>query len=110
MHLHEATATVIMMSKPWFYCILMMGSLKPVVEQFSPVVKLLSFSVGQYPTDVEGDTTRTRSEFENEFNENTIQLTRVRDKNVIFILWQWQRFVLYLQKECLSFYFEIDIE
>ena len=88
MHLHEATATVIMTSKPWFYSILMMGSLKPVVEQFSPVFKLLSFSVGQYPTDVEGDTTRTRSEFENEFDENTIQLTRIRDKNVNFILWQ----------------------
>ena len=54
---------------------------------------------------MEGDTTRTRSEFENELNENKVQFARIRDKNVNFVLCQFQRFVLYLQKECIDFLF-----
>ena len=46
---------------------------------------------------MEGDT--TRCEFENELDKNTVQFVKIRDKNVNFILWQFQRFVLYLQKE-----------
>ena len=42
-----------------------------------------------------GDTTRTRSEFKNELNENKVQFARIRDKNVNFILCQFQRFALY---------------
>ena len=53
----------------------------------------------------EGDTTRTRSKFENELNENKVQFVRIRDKNVNFVLCQFQRFVLYLQKECFQFVF-----
>ena len=54
---------------------------------------------------------RMRSEFENKLNENKVQFTRIRDKNINFITCQFQRFVLYLQKEfLLSFYFDIDIE
>ena len=52
-----------------------------------------------------GDTMRTRSEFENELNENKVQFARIRDKNVNFILCQFQRFVLYLQKEYFGFLF-----
>ena len=47
---------------------------------------------------VEGDTTRTRSEFENELDENKVQFARIRDKN--FVLYQFQRFVICLQREC----------
>ena len=56
---------------------------------------------------VEGDTRRTRSEIEHvhELNENMIQLARIRDKNINFTLCQFQRFVLYLQKECFEFLF-----
>ena len=39
---------------------------------------------------VEGDTTGTRSEFENELNENKVQFAIVRDKNVNFVLCQFQ--------------------
>ena len=54
---------------------------------------------------------RMRSELENKLNENKVQFTRIRDKNINFITCQFQRFVLYLQKEfLLSFYFDIDIE
>ena len=42
--------------------------------------------------------TRTRSQFENKLNENKVQFARIRDKNVNFVLCQFQRFVLYLQK------------
>ena len=52
---------------------------------------------------VKGDTTRTRSEFENELDENKVQFLRIRDKNVNFVLCQFQRFVLYLQKECFEY-------
>ena len=48
---------------------------------------------------VEGDTTRTRSQFENELNKIKVQFARIRNKNVIFVLCQFRRFVLYLQKE-----------
>ena len=44
--------------------------------------------------------TRMRSKFENELDENKVQFTRIRDKNVNFILCGFQRFVIYLQKEC----------
>ena len=33
---------------------------------------------------MEGDTTRMRSEFENELNENKVQFARIRDKNKKF--------------------------
>ena len=48
--------------------------------------------------EVEGDMTRTRSEFENELNKNKVQFARGGDRNVNFILCQFQRFVLYWQK------------
>ena len=34
--------------------------------------------------------TRTRSKFENELNENKVQFVRIRDKNVNFVLCQFQ--------------------
>ena len=46
--------------------------------------------------------TRKRSEFQNELNENKVQFTRIRDKNV--------NFCYIYKKSVLSFYFEIDIE
>ena len=48
---------------------------------------------------------RTISDFKNELNENKVQVARIRDKNVNFILCQFQRFMLYLQKECFQFLF-----
>ena len=54
---------------------------------------------------VEGHMTRTRSEFENELGQHKVQFVRIRDKNANFILCQFQRFVLYLQKECFEFLF-----
>ena len=39
---------------------------------------------------MDGDTTRTRSEFENELDENNVQFVRIRDKYVNFILCQFQ--------------------
>ena len=54
---------------------------------------------------MEGDTTRTRPEFENELNENKVQFVRIRDKNINFVLCHFQRFVLYLQKEYFEFQF-----
>ena len=53
---------------------------------------------------------RTKSGFENELDENKVQFVRIRDKNINFILCHFQRFVIYLQRECFSFYFEIYIE
>ena len=52
-----------------------------------------------------GHSTRMRSEFEKELNENNTQCVRIRDKNVNFVLCQFQSFVLYLQKECFDFLF-----
>ena len=57
-----------------------------------------------------GHSTRKTSDFDNDVNENKEKIARIRGKNVNFIMCQFQRFVLYLQKECLGFYFEIDIE
>ena len=54
---------------------------------------------------MEGHTTGMRSEFENELNENKVQFVRIRDKHVNSILCKFQRFVLYLQKECFEFLF-----
>ena len=42
---------------------------------------------------------------ENNLDENTIQFGRIRDKNINFVLCQFQSYVLYLQKECLQFLF-----
>ena len=55
------------------------------------------------PTDsiVEGDNARTRSEFQNELDVTV----RIRDKNVNFILCQFQMFLWYLQKYCFRFLF-----
>ena len=39
---------------------------------------------------MEGDMTRTRSEFENELNENKVQFARIRDKNINFVLCPFQ--------------------
>ena len=41
-----------------------------------------------------GHSTRTRSEFENELDENKVQFARIRDKHINFVLCQFQRFVL----------------
>ena len=54
---------------------------------------------------MDGHTTRMRSEFGKELNENKVQFVRIRDKNVNSILCEFQRFVLYLQKECFEFLF-----
>ena len=43
-----------------------------------------------------GNTTRTRSEFENELRENKVQFARIRDKNVNFVLCQFQNRTLFL--------------
>ena len=59
--------------------------------------------------DVEGGTTRTRSKFENNLNENKVQFARITDKNVNFVLCFKGLFYVY-KKNVLSFYFEIDIE
>ena len=59
---------------------------------------------------MEGVTTSTSSEFEKELDENKVQFVRIRDKNINFVLCHFQRFVIYLQRECFNFYFEIDIE
>ena len=40
------------------------------------------------------------SEFENELNENKVQFARITDKNVNFVMCHFQRFVIYLQREC----------
>ena len=42
-----------------------------------------------------GHSTRTRSKFENELYEIKIQFARIRDKNVNFVLCQFQRFVCF---------------
>ena len=49
-----------------------------------------------YPEQVEGDLKRTRSEEENELNENKVQFARIRDKNPM--------------SEYFKFLFEIYIE
>ena len=54
---------------------------------------------------MEGDRTRMRSEFNNELDDNNAQFARIRDKNVNFVLCQFQSLVLYLQKECFEFLF-----
>ena len=48
-------------------------------------------------------TMRMRSKFKNDLDKNKIQFVRIRDKNVNYILCEFQRFVLYLQKECIEF-------
>ena len=48
---------------------------------------------------------RTRFEFENKLDENNVQFARIRDKNVNFVLCQFQRFVIYLQKRVLRGFF-----
>ena len=50
--------------------------------------------------DVEVVTISTSSEFVYEFNGNKVQFGRIRDKNVNFVLCHFQRFVIYLQREC----------
>ena len=42
------------------------------------------------------DTTKTKSEFKNELDENKVQFVRTSDK--YFDLCKFQRFVLYLQR------------
>ena len=59
---------------------------------------------------MDGDTTRTRSEFENELMKIRYNFLGIRHKNVKFVLCQFQRFELYYKKNILSFYFETDIE
>ena len=56
-------------------------------------------------TDVEGDVTRMRFEFENELEENMVQFARPGTIDVNFILCQFQRFVLFPQKEYSEFLF-----
>ena len=48
----------------------------------------------------EGVTMSMSSEFENELDENKVQVTRIRDKNVNFVLCHFHRSVLYLHREC----------
>ena len=55
--------------------------------------------------DVEGDTTRTRSESENELMRIRHTFLGIRDTNVNFILCQFQRFELGLQKQYFEFLF-----
>ena len=59
---------------------------------------------------MEGDTTRTRSEFKNELNENQVQFVRIRDKNIISFYVSLKGLCCIYIKSVLSFYFEIDIE
>ena len=42
-----------------------------------------------------GDTTRTRSEFKDELDENKVKFARISGKNINFDLCKFQRFVLY---------------
>ena len=63
------------------------------------------FCKNRFREKVQGDTMRMRSEFENDLKENKVQFVRIRDKNINFILCQFERFMLYLY-----LYFEIDIE
>ena len=65
----------------------------------------VSPSVNKLTTRERDHRTKTRSEFEKELNENKEQFVRIRDKNTNFVLHQFQRFVLYLQKECFEFLF-----
>ena len=51
-------------------------------------------------TNVDGVTTSTSSEFMYELNENKVQFVKNGDKNVNFVLCHFQRFVIYLQREC----------
>ena len=46
-------------------------------------------------TNVQGVTTSTSSEFQNELDENKVQFARIRDKNINFVLCYFQRFVIY---------------
>ena len=49
---------------------------------------------------MEGDTTRTSSEFVYELNGNKVQFARIREKSVNFVFCHFQRFVIYLHREC----------
>ena len=59
---------------------------------------------------MEGDLTRTRSQFKNELNENKVQFARIRDENVISFYVSFKGLCYIYKKSVLSFYFEIDIE
>ena len=52
---------------------------------------------------------RMRSEFENELEENMMQFSRIRDKNISFYV-SFQGLCCICKKNVLSFYFETDIE
>ena len=56
-------------------------------------------------SNTEGDRMRMRSEFENKLDDNNVQFARIRDKNINFVLCEFHRFVLYVQKECFVFLF-----
>ena len=59
---------------------------------------------------VEGDTMRMRSEFQNELKRIRYNFLGISDKNINFILCQFQRSELYYKKNISNFYFEIHIE
>ena len=59
---------------------------------------------------MEDDTTRTRSEIEDELNENKVQFAIVRDKNVNFVLCQFQNRNSKHSFVNITETFEIDIE
>ena len=85
---------------------------RPILSKISDTHIMLCFTKVFSAKDQQGRSifsTRTRPEFKNELNENTVQFVRIRDQNVNFVLCRFQRFVLYLNS-VLSFYFEIDIE
>ena len=54
----------------------------PTLQEGAPAQKFARF--------VEKRDLRTRSEFENELDENKVQFRRIRDKNVNFVLFQFQ--------------------
>ena len=73
----------------------------PVVIQFLACVSVYCFHLFLFALDyhcyicyfvnsVEDDTTRTRSEIVNELNENKVQFARIMDKNLNFVLCQFQ--------------------